>query len=300
MLHFVQHDGGGGRMISVQHNDLKRGATMTEGVVTEADKDFLESVCRGAGEILCRFFGTKLTSTAKSDKSIVTEADLASEKYILEQIKRFYPDDLFLAEESGLSHEAPEPGKYIWIIDPLDGTTNFFNAYPFFSVSIARALVTPERKYEVVLGGVGDPCRNQYYWAAQGMGAYRGSDKLQVSGSTDIDAAFIVTGIAYNRNETFERDQRILMRVLERCRNLRRDGSAALDMALVACGVFEAFFEAGLKPWDVAAGSILIKEAGGVIHNYDATQAYDVAGEGVICGGSHVVSFLQSQLWGVL
>ena len=263
-----------------------------------ADLAFLDELAHGASGILMKYFQTDFKASIKADQSIVTEADLASERFILGQLAKYYPDDLVYAEESGLSSTTRPEGRHIWIIDPLDGTTNFYNGLPFFAVSIARARIQPDGGFAVRMGCVIDPLRDQYYAAASGLGATCNGKALQVSAMTQFAGAFLVTGIAPLAREIFERDLRIAGRIVRACHNVRRDGSAALDMALVASGVYDGFWEYGLKPWDVAAGSILIREAGGLAINYGKTLAtpFDVEQGGLICGGEKIVDLLRSMV----
>lgn len=218
---------------------------------------------------------------------------MASERLIIGEIKKYYPEDKILSEESGLSSGDRSPGSYIWVIDPLDGTTNFANGYPFFSVSVARGVFNTDGQIDIVLGGVADPIRGRVYLAQKGHGAYVAGQKLSCGKTEDFSQAFLVTGFYYQKGDELKRNIDLFLRVAEKCQNIRRDGSAALDMALVAEGVFDGFWERGLKPWDIAAGSLLINEAGGKIVNFSRNE-FDLEGDGVICGSPQALRELKA------
>ena len=213
--------------------------------------NFAIETAREAGQILLEKFGRKINISKKGDINLVTEADLASEKHIIEKIKSYYPKNAILAEESGEAVLSEGDNKWIWIIDPLDGTTNFAHGYPCFCVTIAL-----ENDGEIVIGVTFDPTRNEMFAAEKGKGATLNNKPL------------IVTGFPYNFKEK-ENFAQHLTDFLKFSRGVRRDGSAAIDMAYVACGRFDGFWEEGLNPWDVAAGVLLISEAGGRVSYYD-------------------------------
>lgn len=227
--------------------------------------NFAIETARDAGRLLLEKFGRELHVTKKGDINLVTEADLASEALIIERIKSHFPKHAVLAEESG---EAKIDGDstFKWIIDPLDGTTNFAHGYPCWCVTIAL-----EHNMEVVIGVTYDPTRDELFSAERGKGASLNSKPIRVSGCEELSEALIVTGFPYDikRREDFARH---LTQFLLTSRGVRRDGSAAIDMAYVACGRFDGFWEEGLNPWDVAAGVLLIEEAGGHVTNYDGSQ----------------------------
>lgn len=228
--------------------------------------NFAIETAREAGQILLDKFG-KITVSKKGDINLVTEADLASEKYIIEKISSHYPQHAILAEESGASAVAIGSGnKWKWIIDPLDGTTNYAHGYPCFCVTIAL-----EHEGEIVLGVTYDPTRNEIFSAEKGQGASLNNKPIHVSKTEKLSESLIVTGFPYDiaQRENFAR---YLTNFLLKSRGVRRDGSAAIDMAYVACGRFDGFWEEGLNPWDVAAGLLLIEEAGGEVSYYDGSK----------------------------
>lgn len=226
--------------------------------------NFAIETAREAGHILLEKFGRKINISKKGDIDLVTEADLASEKYIIEKIKSYYPKHSILAEESGESIVAADGDKkWKWIIDPLDGTTNFAHGYPCFCVTLAL-----EHNGELVIGVTFDPTRDEMFSAERGQGANLNNRKICVSETGDLSEALIVTGFPYNFKQKAD-FARHLTEFLLSARGIRRDGSAAIDMAYVACGRFDGFWEEGLNPWDLAAGVLLIEEAGGRVSYYD-------------------------------
>jgi myo-inositol-1(or 4)-monophosphatase len=224
--------------------------------------NFAIETARDAGQILLEKFGRKINISMKGDINLVTEADLASEKLIIERIRSYYPKHAILAEESGDAVLLDGVNTWKWIIDPLDGTTNFAHGYPCFCVTIAL-----EHDGEIVLGVTFDPTRNELFAAEKGKGATLNNKPIRVSETEKLGNALIVTGFPYNFKEKPD-FTRHLTDFLFHSRGVRRDGSAAIDMAYVACGRFDGFWEEGLNPWDVAAGLLLIEEAGGQVSYY--------------------------------
>lgn len=253
---------------------------------------FIEAAARMAGAELRHRFCRKLQISAKPDRSIVTDADLASEKILLSEIRRKWPDDLILSEEAGAPKGNAAPGQYVWIVDPLDGTSNFANGYPFFSVSIARCLVLPDGAIQHLAGAVYDVNSDVLYYAEIGLGAFANDRRLAISPKREFSDAFLVTGFYYQTGADLEREIWRFMKIAAKCPTIRRDGSAALDLALVAAGVFDAFWESGLQPWDVAAGVLLVREAGGTVRNYPGSPSdtYDMYKTGLIAGESSAVN----------
>jgi myo-inositol-1(or 4)-monophosphatase len=249
---------------------------------------------RRAAAELARRQGQKLKIETKHDASLVTEADLASEKVILEQIRRHFPADLILSEEAGLSSVDRKPGTYIWIIDPLDGTTNYANGYPFYCISMARGRFRADGRIESQVGAVYDAARGRLYHAAKGQGATVDGKKIQVAAQRDFSQCFLCTGFYYKKDKDLAREIERFATVAQRCQSIRRDGAAALDLAFVAEGIFDAFWETGLAPWDVAAGNLLVSEAGGKVRNYlqKSPEFYDLEDATVIAGAASAVDSL--------
>ncbi len=203
-----------------------------------------------------------LKINTKSPNDFVTEVDQAAEAAIIETLLQAYPDHGILAEESGREHGARH-SEYQWIIDPLDGTTNFIHGLPMYCVSIALA-----HRNVVQQAVVYDPTRNDLFYATKGRGAYLNDKRLRVSKRTRMSDALIGTGFPFRRGDNFKRYMKMFEEVMTQCAGLRRPGAAALDLCYVAAGYYDAFFETGLNPWDVAAGSLIITEAGGLVGNF--------------------------------
>lgn len=243
--------------------------------------NFAIETAREAGQILLEKFGRKLNVSKKGDINLVTEADLASEKLIIERVKSYYPKHAILAEESGDAVLLDGVNTWKWIIDPLDGTTNFAHGYPCFCVTIAL-----EHDGEIVIGVTFDPTRNELFAAERGKGATLNNKPIRVSDTEKLSESLIVTGFPYNFKEK-ENFARHLTDFLLHSRGVRRDGSAAIDMAYVACGRFDGFWEEGLNPWDVAAGYLLIEEAGGQVTYYNG-EKYNIYSP-PICGSNGLI-----------
>jgi myo-inositol-1(or 4)-monophosphatase len=213
------------------------------------------------GKILNEYFREDPQITKKGPVDIVTTADKESEKAIIQIIRKSFPDHFVLSEECG---EIEGNSDFKWIIDPLDGTTNFANKLPIFSVSIALY-----NAKQPVTGVVFNPYTNELYSALKGGGAFLSQKKLEVSKKNNINDSLIVTGFPYNFMEIIDELSQRFFNILKVSRGVRRLGSAALDLCYVASGVFEGFFEQNLKPWDTAAGIIIAEEAGAKITNFN-------------------------------
>ena len=227
--------------------------------------NFAIQTARDAGSLLAERFGRALRVTNKSELDLVTDSDLASEKLIIDRIKTYHPRHAILAEESGASSPAtPEAqSEWRWIIDPLDGTTNYAHGYPCFCVSIGL-----EHNGRMEVGVIYDPMRDELFTAERGEGASLNGRRLHVSAINNLGAALLCTGFPYDVRERSD-FARHFANFIMNAQGVRRDGAAALDLAYVACGRFDGFWEEGLKPWDVAAGSLLVEEAGGRVSKYD-------------------------------
>jgi len=203
-----------------------------------------------------------LKINTKSPNDFVTEVDQAAEAAIIEILLSAYPDHGILAEESGRAHGARH-SEYQWIIDPLDGTTNFIHGFPVYCVSIALA-----HRNVVQQAVVYDPTRNDLFYATKGRGAFLNDRRLRVSRRTRMSDALIGTGFPFRRGDNFKRYMKMFEEIMTQCAGVRRPGAAALDLCYVAAGHYDAFFETGLNPWDVAAGSLMVTEAGGLVGNF--------------------------------
>lgn len=223
----------------------------------------------------------------KQANDFVTEVDHASEEAIIDTLLTAYPDHSILAEESGHrpgkgASSAMHEAEHVWVIDPLDGTTNFIHGFPQYAISIAlmqRGIVTQAVVY--------DPNRDELFTASKGRGAYLNDRRIRVSKRTRIEESLIGTGFPYRKLDHLDEYLQLFKVVTERSSAVRRPGAAALDLAYVACGRYDAFFEFGLAPWDVAAGSLLITEAGGLIGNFAGDADY-LFTEQVVAGAPKV------------
>ncbi|MDE2038713.1 MAG: inositol monophosphatase [Elusimicrobia bacterium] len=220
----------------------------------------LAQALEGSGKILRRHFGRARVSF-KGRANMVTQADLESQGWILSLIRSRFPDHDYLAEEDGAKKTG---ARHVWVVDPLDGTTNYAHGYPVCCVSIA--LLEGVRP---LLAGVYDPFREEVFLAEAGAGASLNGRSLRVSKARRLSDSLLITGFAYDRAERSAYYAEIFRDVLTRCHDLRRSGSAALDLAWVAAGRADGFWEQELKPWDVAAGLLLVREAGGRVGDFD-------------------------------
>ena len=205
---------------------------------------------------------------SKGPNDFVSEVDRKAEEVIIQTLLEAYPGHGILAEESGREHGARH-SDYVWIIDPLDGTTNFLHGFPVYAVSIGLAF-----RGQVQQAVVYDPTRNDLFFASKGRGAFLNDRRLRVSKRTRINDALIGTGFPFRKGDNFKRYVKMFEEVMQSCAGLRRPGAAALDLCYVAAGFYDGFFETGLNPWDVAAGSLMITEAGGLIGNFTGESDY--------------------------
>ena len=219
---------------------------------------------RAAGSLINRA-ALDVESVRISQKLVndfVTEVDHAAEKAIIETLLTAYPGHGIWAEESGREHGAQD-SEFVWIIDPLDGTTNFIHGLPVYCVSIALAV-----KGKIEQAVVYDPTRNDLFTATKGRGAFMNDRRLRVSKRIRLQDCLLSTGFPFRQGDDFNTYLRMMGDVMQRTAGLRRPGSAALDLAYVAAGFTDGFFETGLQPWDTAAGSLLVTEAGGLVGNF--------------------------------
>lgn len=224
-------------------------------------RDAAVEASHAAGQVLLRRFRTKLKVSEKPGAGLVTNADLEAERAALKVLKRAFPDFGILTEESG--HEkAKSPGR--WIIDPLDGTTNFAHGFSMFCVSIAA-----EWDGKTVAGVVFHPISQETYTAIRGKGAFINGQRISVSEKRSLSQAFLSTGFSSRKEQWLSDEIGVFERLSRLANAVRRPGSAALDLAHVARGTFDGFWERGLSPWDIAAGGLLVEEAGGKISDLE-------------------------------
>ncbi len=213
----------------------------------------------------------RLQIDRKQHNDFVTEVDKAAEEAIIETLSEAYPNHGFLAEESG---ELLNNSDHIWIIDPLDGTTNFIHGFPQYAISIALS-VNGVIQQAVVY----DPNRDELFSASKGAGAYVDRRRLRVASQIKLENALIGTGFPYRQDQDVDQYLKIFAEMTRQCAGLRRPGAASLDLAYVAAGRYDGFFESELKPWDMAAGALIITEAGGLVGNYRGEEGFLESGE---------------------
>ena len=233
---------------------------------------------RLAGEVLLEYARTGFHVEYKNAVNLVTDADRRAEQVIVDTIHRAYPDHSVLAEERGM-----EPGRdspYRWIIDPLDGTTNFAHGFPLYCVSIGV-----EYHDRMILGVVLDPTRQELFVAADGQGAMLNGQPIRVSKSATLETALLVTGFAYDIRESTHNNLDYFSKFCLCARGVRRTGTAALDLCYVAAGRFDGFWEMKLHPWDMAAGSLIVTEAGGCMSDFSG-KAFTIYGQEMVASNN--------------
>ncbi|MDE2259080.1 MAG: inositol monophosphatase [Betaproteobacteria bacterium] len=242
--------------------------------------NFAVKAARRAGNIINRaaLDIERLTVTKKGPADFVTEVDRQVEDVIIGILRDAYPDHGFLGEESG----AVGDSEYQWIIDPIDGTTNFLHGFPMYCTSIALA-----HKGIVTQAVIYDPVRNDLFTATRGSGAFFNDRRMRVSSLLRMEDALIGSGFPYSSMEHQERYLRMLAEVMRKSAGIRRPGSAALDLAYVAAGRYDGFWELGLKPWDMAAGTLLIQEAGGLVSDLEGNNQFLQSGH-VVAGNPKI------------
>lgn len=229
--------------------------------------EFAIRAAKEAGRLLRDRLGTRIDISHKGAINLVTDVDLASERLIREQIATHYPRHQVLAEEGGLAESNSE---YRWIIDPLDGTTNYAHGYPIFCVSIAL-----EHRGEIILGVVYDPMREELFTAERGAGAALNNRSIRVSSTADLMKSLLSTGFPYDIRTSKLTNLDHWANFAMSAQALRRDGAAALDLCYVACGRFDGFWELNLSSWDMAAGALIVEEAGGRVTDFEGNR-FDV------------------------
>jgi myo-inositol-1(or 4)-monophosphatase len=253
---------------------------MTENLLNEFLKTAV-SAARLAGDIILKNLGHLSTSDIQTKQAFdfVTKVDRWSEAVILSTIREKFPSHTFLAEET-LKQE--ETDSYRWIIDPLDGTTNYIHGYPMFAVSIAL-----EYRREIVVGVVFDPLKDELFHATRSKGSFLNTRQIHVSGIDLLGKSLIATGFPFRAKEMIDLYLSAFREIFTGVSDIRRAGAAAIDLAYVAAGRFEGFFELKLSPWDIAAGSLLISEAGGIITDFGGGVDYLSTGN-VVAGNKDI------------
>jgi len=251
------------------------------------------NAARLAGDIIVRHIDQvdRIKVTAKNANEYFSEVDVKAEQLIIKTIHKAYPDHGIIAEESG--NKNPE-AESVWIIDPLDGTTNFLHGFPFYSVSIAIRI-----KNRIEHAVVYDPIRHECFSATRGRGAQLNDRRIRVSKQTQLNAALLGTGFPARNHALMVRYLPTFETLVGQCAGMRRTGSAALDLAYVACGRLDGFWEFGLRPWDIAAASLLIKEAGGLISDLHGGEDYLNHGD-VVAGSPKIFKSLLQTLMPII
>ncbi len=251
--------------------------------------DIATEAALAAGAILQSYWGNLKTVQEKGRSGdLVTEADAAAEAVVLSVIQRHFPEHQILAEESGAQGNPDSP--FLWAIDPLDGTTNYAHQYPFSATSIALL-----KDGIPVVGVIFDPFHQELFRAAKGLGATRNRQPIQVSQTDTLSSSLLVTGFAYDRRETMDNNYAEFCRLTHLTQGVRRGGSASIDLAYVACGRLDGYWERGLSPWDIAAGVVLVQEAGGQVTAYDQSP-FNLSSGRILATNSHIHEALSQEL----
>ncbi|MDA8104441.1 MAG: inositol monophosphatase family protein [Nitrospiraceae bacterium] len=253
---------------------------MTDNLLNEFLKTAV-SAARLAGDIIIKNLGhlSKEDVQTKQAFDFVTKVDRWSEAVIMQTLREKFPSHRFLTEET-LKQE--DTGEYRWIIDPLDGTTNYIHSYPMFAVSIAL-----EYESEIIMGVVFDPLKDELFHAVRGGGSFLNNRKITVSGVASLEKSLVATGFPFRSKEMIDHYLHAFKEIFREVSDIRRAGSAAIDLSYVAAGRFEGFFELKLSPWDVAAGALLIEEAGGIVTDFGGGKEYLSSGN-IVAGNRYI------------
>ncbi|MBH88324.1 MAG: inositol monophosphatase [Pelagibacterales bacterium] len=253
-----------------------------------ANINVMMSAARKASKSILRDFGEleKLQVSIKGQNDFVTMADIKAQEIIHYELARAREDHGFLMEE-GKNKNNIDENEFTWIIDPIDGTLNFMNGIPYFAISIAL-----HQKDKLIAGIVYDPVHNDFYWAEEGVGAYLNDQRLRVKSKSSLDKSIIAMGIPFLGRGNHKQHIKSQEIVMSRVAGLRRFGAASLDLAYVAAGKVDGFWEYGLSPWDVAAGIILVREAGGIASGIDDKENPLLTGN-IVAGNINIVKELK-------
>lgn len=276
------------------------GLRMTETHIKQADEmpslEFVANLTHEAGRLTLEYFRKSFGVSVKDDNlGLVTDADYASESLLKDRILSKFPAHVLLGEETGWSRASADE-QVVWIVDPIDGTSNFSKGNSFYCVSVACGILKNEH-FEPFRAAIYQPATDDLYTAAHGLGAWCNGTRLAVStNSTDVSRWSVATGFSSNKGPSLSGVIRCIEVMQNKILGMRINGAAALDLALTSRGIFDGFFESRLSPWDMAAGDLLVREAGGVVVNYDGHPFNAISDKHIIAGPQHVVEYLLSML----
>ncbi len=245
-------------------------------------ENFIADLCKTSGNILLKYFGKDLNQHEKVDAGFVTQADIESENYIINTIKKSFPESDIIAEESG---EDIENNRKKWIIDPLDGTTNFASGIPFFAVSIAL-----EEDGILTHSGIYNPVTEEFFYCAKGKGVFLNGKSVKVSSHDDMVKSIFSTGDYYYRGKNFQKSMELFNKVYEITRVVRVSGSVAMSLAYIASGKYDGFWMESFNYWDVAAGILMVEEGGGKVTDFYGRQIKK--GSSIIAANNKLLSEL--------
>ena len=238
------------------------------------------SVIKDAGKILEKAFYKKKSVFSKTNQNdLVTDTDKEIEIFLKTKLSHLLPNSKFLSEETDYQHKK---SKYLWIIDPIDGTTNFVHQFPFVCISVALKI-----EEDLVFSVIYNPILNELFFAEKNQGSYLNNSRIFVSENSVFSKSLLATGFAYNFSEAIENNIRFFEYILPKVHGIRRAGSAALDLAYIAKGVYDGFWEWHLNPWDVCGGILLIEEAGGIVSNINQSK-WLYSDDLIIAGSKHI------------
>ena len=256
-------------------------------VMIDAVRKTARPMLRDFGEV------SQLQVSRKGPGDFVTAADVRAEQTLYELLLKARPGYGFLGEERGLVEGTDK--SHTWIVDPIDGTTNFMHALPHFAITVALERRAPDGTTEVVAGVIFNPVQNELFWAEKGKGAYLNDSRIRVSGRRDLSESLVATGLPFIGKGGFAQAVKDVHSVTQRVAGVRRFGAASLDLAWVAAGRYDAYWERNLKPWDVAAGLLMVTEAGGVIGPIDG-DGDPYRGQQVLAGAPEIAPLLKKAL----
>lgn len=261
--------------------------------LTRALNEALVAAAHGR-KVLMHYFGQLKKVQEKASAGLVSEADVESEKVITKHLKGAFPEIPVLGEEGAFLSNDDRVQETMWVVDPLDGTTNYVHGFPAFCISIGL-----QWKNELVVGVIDVPILNKTYQAAKGMGAFANGERLHVSHRKQISEGLLATGFISENKAALQEQLKIFSDIVFEARGIRRAGAAAYDLALTAEGVFDGYWEPNLKPWDAAAGVVLVREAGGVVWTYKEGQDFKLTDNRILAGNREICTTIAKRIAGL-